>query len=282
MSRRKEKGSLDGLAEIMDIGPVWLGPVLAAVVFILGWYVIPALLTDKPGEKIPTGYILVPIARQITPYFAGLVLFMWAVIRLKKFATRRSFDTHANRESIRELSWRQFEGYVAETFRRQGYFVEQTGDPAGDGGVDVVLHKDGQKTLVQCKHWKAFKVGVGPVRELLGVVTSEGAQAGVLATSGTFTAEAREFARDNRIRLIDGAELERLVQSIQGSQPAGAPAGISPSPASPQVTEADNSPPACPRCGSAMVMRMARKGASAGSKFWGCPAYPKCKGTRPA
>jgi restriction system protein len=39
--------------------------------------------------------------------------------------------------------------------------------------------------------------------------------------------------------------------------------------------------PACPACGKAMVQRTARKGALAGSRFWGCAGYPRCTGTRP-
>jgi len=35
--------------------------------------------------------------------------------------------------------------------------------------------------------------------------------------------------------------------------------------------------PACPRCGSGMVMRTRR---SDGGKFWGCPKFPACKGIR--
>lgn len=38
--------------------------------------------------------------------------------------------------------------------------------------------------------------------------------------------------------------------------------------------------PACPRCGKSMVQRMARSGPQAGGAFWGCSAYPACKGTR--
>lgn len=40
-------------------------------------------------------------------------------------------------------------------------------------------------------------------------------------------------------------------------------------------------PPACPRCGKHMVQRTARQGEHAGQPFWGCSAYPDCKGTRP-
>ncbi len=39
--------------------------------------------------------------------------------------------------------------------------------------------------------------------------------------------------------------------------------------------------PACPLCGNPMVLRTARKGKHAGSQFWGCTAYPACKGTQP-
>lgn len=40
--------------------------------------------------------------------------------------------------------------------------------------------------------------------------------------------------------------------------------------------------PACPLCGKAMVQRTARRGPHAGQAFWGCSAYPDCKGTRPS
>jgi DNA-binding helix-hairpin-helix protein with protein kinase domain len=36
----------------------------------------------------------------------------------------------------------------------------------------------------------------------------------------------------------------------------------------------------CPRCGSQMVKRLAKRGRNAGSYFWGCSRYPICKGTR--
>ncbi|HCE43400.1 MAG TPA: four helix bundle protein [Lentisphaeria bacterium] len=38
--------------------------------------------------------------------------------------------------------------------------------------------------------------------------------------------------------------------------------------------------PICPSCGKAMILRTARQGASPGSNFWGCSAYPNCRGTR--
>lgn len=40
--------------------------------------------------------------------------------------------------------------------------------------------------------------------------------------------------------------------------------------------------PSCPVCSSAMMLREAKRGASAGKSFWGCSDYPRCKGTRAA
>ena len=39
-----------------------------------------------------------------------------------------------------------------------------------------------------------------------------------------------------------------------------------------------NSPIQCPKCGSGMVLRTARKGQNAGNQFWGCATYPACRG----
>jgi len=38
--------------------------------------------------------------------------------------------------------------------------------------------------------------------------------------------------------------------------------------------------PNCPLCSKPMTLRTARQGQQAGSQFWGCSGYPKCKGTR--
>jgi four helix bundle suffix protein len=36
--------------------------------------------------------------------------------------------------------------------------------------------------------------------------------------------------------------------------------------------------PDCPQCGKPMVLRTAKSGQNVGSQFWGCSAYPDCKG----
>lgn len=43
----------------------------------------------------------------------------------------------------------------------------------------------------------------------------------------------------------------------------------------------DINAPSCPLCGGEMVLRLARKSAHAGDHFWGCKAYPSCRGILP-
>lgn len=176
------------------------------------------------------------------------------------------------------MSWREFELLVGEAFRLQGYHVVESGGGGADGGVDLRLRRGNETFLVQCKQWRAVRVGVDVVRELYGVMAAEGSTGGFVVTSGQFTPDAQAFATGRNIKLIDGKLLFGLIQQARASQNARAPASV-PSPAlsaKPQVVTV----PSCPKCNSQMVLRTARRGANAGGEFWGCTRYPACKGTR--
>lgn len=51
-----------------------------------------------------------------------------------------------------------------------------------------------------------------------------------------------------------------------------------PKPDDPNIAAAAR--PLCPRCSSPMEQRTAKKGPTAGTRFWGCPSFPSCRGTR--
>lgn len=44
------------------------------------------------------------------------------------------------------------------------------------------------------------------------------------------------------------------------------------------VVEVQTETPLCPKCGEPMVRRSAKKGKTSGKEFWGCSAFPKCRG----
>lgn len=48
---------------------------------------------------------------------------------------------------------------VGEALHKQRFTVQET-DKGPDGGVDLVLRKGREVFLVQCKQWRASKVGV--------------------------------------------------------------------------------------------------------------------------
>jgi restriction system protein len=71
----------------------------------------------------------------------------------------------------------------------------------------------------------------------------------------------------------DGGYTERLAAARIAHRSQSVPAAASNQPA-PQA-------PHCPLCAKPMALRTAHKGPHAGSQFWGCTAYPGCKGLRP-
>lgn len=151
-----------------------------------------------------------------------------------------------------------------------GYVVAETGGGGADGGVDLALRKDGEKFLVQCKQWKAFKVGVTTIRELYGVMAAGGAAGGFVVTSGVFTQEAKSFAEGRNIGLIDCSELTAMIKSTQRQAAAARP--------EPRSAPAANANQDCPKCGGAMIRRIAKQGANVGKAFWGCSNFPQCRG----
>lgn len=102
--------------------------------------------------------------------------------------------------------------FGGEFFKHQGYDVKQSFSKQTDGGVDIWLTKDGELSLVQCKHWKARKVGVQVLREMYGVMIEHQASKMIIVTSGDFTAEAITFAQGKRLWLVNGSELVHMIE----------------------------------------------------------------------
>jgi restriction system protein len=111
-------------------------------------------------------------------------------------------------ETASHLSWRQVQNLVGDAFRRRGYGVRPG---STDAPVDFILDKDGERTVVNCKHWKVWEVGESPLREFYGYTTGIGAKRAVMVTTGRFSQRACDFADRHNLRLIDGRGLSDLV-----------------------------------------------------------------------
>lgn len=211
-----------------------------------------------------------------TPLFAVLAYGFLGICVLgvlaglvRRWREHAVFKRQTSLDSVRRLSWQDFERLVVTAFRRDGFEAERTAAGA-DGGIDIVLTMDGESRLVQCKHWKRRRIGVKPIRELAGVVAAQHAAGGIFVCSGTYTKEAVRFAEHAGIELVDGDRLAMMIGlDTEISTTAHA--------VNTERTRADNH---CPRCGSRLVRRVARRGPHSGEAFLGCDAFPKCRYTR--
>ena len=278
MARRKQNPIEDVIAITSKL-PWWVGVVfaIAAYVWLHGIATSEVAATAQPGQMGQlvgqTLFKTLAMGGQYLLPFAFLVGAAMSVFgRYKRRALHEQVAASPDRGALNDMSWQQFEALVGEAFWRKGYAVTETGGGGADGGVDLMLKREGETVLVQCKQWKAYKVSVTTVRELYGVMAAEGATGGFVVTSGVFTDEARAFAVGRNIELMDGKALHAL---IRGVSVPGKPAPV-------LQAVASASEPACPVCRSAMVKRTAKRGANSGNGFWGCSQYPGCKGTRPA
>ena len=175
---------------------------------------------------------------------------------------------------VETLRWDQFELLVGEIFRRQGYAVELSAALGADGGIDLMLRRDGECIPVQCKHWKTSKVAAREMREFYGTMTDAAAPRGIFVTTGSFTRDAREFATGQAIELLDGSALDRQIAAVRRPEENlfDVLSWIDDFTASARIFD-----PECPFCRGAMVIRHNR---SSGAAFWGCTTYPRCAGKR--
>ena len=288
MARRKKTSPAEDMIDLVALLPWYMGVVLA----VAGYLVLhraafaPMTASLKPGDvgAAMTGAVwrgLAGVGQYVLP---GICLAGAAVSAWRRRTRRALVDTVARSDApgmLDNISWREFEMLVGEGFRLQGYSVTENFEPGPDKGIDLKLRKDGETYLVQCKQWRAFKVGVPVVRELYGVMAAKGAAGGFVVTSGRFTAEAEAFAEGRNVRLLDGPKLERMLK--QARSVVGAPrATVEPMDQAAEGVRRNTSPPipVCPKCSKQMKRRQATKGARAGQDFWGCVTYPQCRGTR--
>jgi len=257
MARRNDS-FLVALAEV----PWWISVCLGGFCYFGLKIILPAMTFEHP--------LINGLAKTTAPnvaWISGLFLLPAAKSAFNSFRKSKQLDRQRDVDSIRNLSWKEFEELLAEAYCRKGYRVVENTSRGADGGIDLRLEQSGNRYLVQCKQWRSVKVGVSIVREMYGVMMHEKADGVIIVTSGMFTQEAKNFISDKPIDLVEGHQLVEMINSVQSN------------------TSMHNEPPAadsskiCPRCGRQLELKLAKKGSNAGNKFWGCSGFPKCRFT---
>lgn len=283
---RSRKGMLNSLVEL----PWQVGAITGVAFFVVITWVLPWWFARQDGMVFKG---LANASGNLSFFAWFLLLACWGaatVSWLRARRARRLLDTRSDLESLAAPGWRQFEHLVGEAFRRQGYKVEATGLGA-DGGIDLILHRHGERILVQCKQWRKQRVDVKTVREMFGLLAHHNADAVKIVALGRFTAEAERFAAGKPIELVDGETLLAMIRAVQDTpSPSAAPVQPTPAARKPRTTPIapgvaaastttgapDSATPPCPRCGQATIQRRNRQ---TGQPFFGCSGFPQCRGT---
>jgi restriction system protein len=164
--------------------PWWVSFLVAAGVFALMRYFLPAMYA-----------------------FAGALPFfvIGCVAGWKQFRAPSAKKIAARLDELRQTSWEEFARALEAGFRREGYEVKRI-----EGAADFALERAGRLTLVAAKRWKASRTGVEPLKELVELGQKRGAGECWYFCAGEMTENARIFARDKAVKVVEGAELARL------------------------------------------------------------------------
>jgi len=216
----------------------------------------------------PRIQVMLAIGQYLLPAIFLLLAMMSAYGHYADPESRENMTMTPRQSVLQSMSWPQFELLIGEAFRRKGYSIVEKGGPGSR--VDFVLKKSNEIFLVQCKQWRAIRVGANTVRELEVVMRDRGAKNGLVVTSGEFTGEALDLAKNRNIELMDGKALRALTRGVS------VPTKVFRDP----LSILTRGIPFCPECQGRMVKKKVRSGPHEGQLFWRCMRHPDCKGKR--
>lgn len=158
----------------------------------------------------------------LVPYYllaiAVAIATFWLIRRRGAARARPAgFDIRA----LERMRLREFEDLIRESFRGQGYSLIDPTRGATEGG-ELVLRRERETVLVQCRHWRDGKVGVEAIQALQHAMKQRGAGGGFILTTGRFAREAVAYAAGCNIRPIEGQALRALIDKPTGTMPLSA------------------------------------------------------------
>jgi len=125
MVRRKQNESF--LTLLIEL-PWWVSVISAGVAYVVLRYVAPGLFAENP--------FLAGVAlglQQFGGYCAFVILLMAPLSLIRAANRRRLLDQQTGLDSIRAMSWQDFERLCGDAYRRKGFSVHEN----GGGGATV-------------------------------------------------------------------------------------------------------------------------------------------------
>jgi restriction system protein len=151
---------------------------------------------------------LLPPAYVWAGLFGGLPFLVIGVIAARRqWLAPKPAQLAQQLERLSAMAWRDFVKAVTEAYTRQGFVVT-----AFEGvGADLQLVKAGRTTLVSCKRWKAAKLGVEPLRELVAARQRQDASVCACLTLGQLSDTAQTYAKAEGVQVVDAEALATLM-----------------------------------------------------------------------
>jgi hypothetical protein len=117
------------------------------------------------------------------------------------------------------LTGQEFESLIKALLIEMGFQAELT-EVTGDGGIDIVATLDrpfsGGRYIFQCKRYAENNVVGSPaVRDFYGAVMADKAVKGIFITTSDFTAQAKDFATQAGVELVNRARLDQLLEEYK-------------------------------------------------------------------
>ncbi|PEC22804.1 restriction endonuclease [Bacillus cereus] len=118
----------------------------------------------------------------------------------------------AKREDLNEMDPRKFEFLVADVFQSLGYKAKVT-PGSNDGGKDIILRKGRETKFVEVKRHTQGAIGRPAIQKLHSAIIDADAVGGYFVTLSNFNNNARQYAANKNIELIDGDKLIHMMNS---------------------------------------------------------------------
>lgn len=107
------------------------------------------------------------------------------------------------------MSGEDFEEYVKEILKRNGYKKVQLTKHSGDYGIDILAEYRGESYAIQCKFYSR-PVGVAAVQQAYAGCCYYDCDYPVVVTNQHFTSQAKKLAMNNGVELWDGERLDKM------------------------------------------------------------------------
>ena len=118
--------------------------------------------------------------------------------------------------NFEKLTGYEFEGYLKGLFNLLGYTVLET-PLSGDQGADLIISKDGEKTVVQAKKYNK-KVSNKAIQEIVAAKSHYKANKTIVVTNSSFTKSAIDLALSNNVELWDGLKLKNTIKNLKSKK----------------------------------------------------------------